>query len=327
MLSVGSDQLISASERIVRRSFEAQSKIYTSMVREDLLIDNIIGARRKLELARNDGSLQGYTIYKDGKKVEAAEGSTNILVKIEAPIYFANEGETWGKVVFSYSNDEILKERRLLKDKFLIILFIQTILLGGAFFFAFGYLYKSTSSMLGMLTEYIVAFEARLNSKPLEFIWSPVLSVLRQSSEKFKAMRNEAYNLERQAAVGRVSAQLTHDMRAPIGTFERLLFAKDEDLPKMKESVRDSVKRLYAMLEALRHGEVENLVKKSLSSLDFQFGYETLLQKAEEYGVTISVDKSDMKWSRLAGHSDNLINYQGGQYGQEEGSQNLQRRV
>ena len=34
-----------------------------------------------------------------------------------------------------------------------------------------------------------------------------------------------------------------------------------------------------------------------------------------------------LKWSRLAGHSDNLINYQGGQYGQEEGSQNIQRRV
>jgi hypothetical protein len=34
-----------------------------------------------------------------------------------------------------------------------------------------------------------------------------------------------------------------------------------------------------------------------------------------------------VKWSHLTGHSDNLTKYQGGQYGQEEGSQVIQRRV
>jgi hypothetical protein len=39
----------------------------------------------------------------------------------------------------------------------------------------------------------------------------------------------------------------------------------------------------------------------------------------------IRVDQ--LKWSHLTGHSDNLTKYQGGQYGQEEGSQVIQRRV
>jgi hypothetical protein len=57
--------------------------------------------------------------------------------------------------------------------------------------------------------------------------------------------------VEKEAAIGRISAQLTHDMRAPIGTFERLLLTSDEDIPKMKPAIRESVNRLYTMVEAL----------------------------------------------------------------------------
>ncbi len=102
-------------------------------------------------------------------------------------------------------------------------------------------------------------------------------------------------NIEKDAAIGRISAHLTHDMRAPIGTFERLLYIKDEDFPTMKHAIRESVSRLYTMVEALRHGELESLVSRAWTTLDFEFGYQSLLGQAEKRCIKFTVPQEKVE--------------------------------
>jgi len=94
---------------------------------------------------------------------------------------------------------------------------------------------------------------------------------------------------QKKSVIIRVMQNITHDMRAPIGTFERLLLTEDDEMPQMKPAIRESVNRLYTMVESLRHGEIENIVKKSWHSLDFSYGYESLIGKANSNYISLIV--------------------------------------
>jgi signal transduction histidine kinase len=101
--------------------------------------------------------------------------------------------------------------------------------------------------------------------------------------------------LTKDAAVGLISAQITHDMRAPIGIFERLLLAKCEDIPDFMPAIREAVNRLYTMVEALRRGETENIVRKFWTTLDFRFGYDSLLGKACLHKIMLIVPSKEFR--------------------------------
>jgi len=117
------------------------------------------------------------------------------------------------------------------------------------------------------------------------------------------------------AAVGRIIAHLSHDLRAPLGIFERILAVPDEQMPSMKNALRDSLNRLYSMIEALRYSEAESLIRKSRSTLSFQFGAENILGKARSgevnlevpsqvFGdVTIDAMKVERSWINLASNA------------------------
>ena len=96
----------------------------------------------------------------------------------------------------------------------------------------------------------------------------------------------------KQVAIARISQMLSHDMRAPLGTFERLILLPDSALSSMRGAIRDSLNRLYSMVEALRNSESEHLVQRTPSRLDFSFGYENLLHKSESRKVVVEVPKN-----------------------------------
>lgn len=294
-LFLGSSRLLSASDKVARRSFESQSKIFTTFVREDLLIDNTLAARKKLEKLRAGGSISGYSIVRNGENIEGADSRKEAIVSIETPVYFTNTETTeWGRIRYDFSVSETERERRLLQFSIWLILVVQTVCLLLLFLFSFGYLYKTTGQILNLLSEYILDFKISSQGGAIEFVWSPVLSTLRQSSAKYKELRNESIKLEKEAAVGRITAQLSHDMRAPLGTFERLLLISSEKFSNMKPSITDSLNRIYAMIDSLRFGEAENLVKRSTDRLSFSFGYTVLKKEADERGISLQVPQTDL---------------------------------
>lgn len=84
----------------------------------------------------------------------------------------------------------------------------------------------------------------------------------------------------KQVAFAHISQMLSHDLRGPLGTFERLLSISDNEIPTMKKSIRDALNRLHALVDALRHSESENIIKRSVADLDFHFGMDALQHKA-----------------------------------------------
>jgi hypothetical protein len=86
--------------------------------------------------------------------------------------------------------------------------------------------------------------------------------------------------MEKDAAIGRITAQISHDMRAPLGAFERIIHSPHEDFYKMKTALQDALYRLHSMIDSLRRGEAESLVYRRKGDLDFSFGRESLRSKA-----------------------------------------------
>ena len=112
---------------------------------------------------------------------------------------------------------------------------------------------------------------------------------------EIKNLTENKIKLEKEASIGRITSHLTHDLRAPLGVFERLLLTPADQFVAMKSSIRDSLNRLYSMIESLRHSEVENLIQRSKSTVNFIYGEETLQAKAEEYSVKLSIPLSDLE--------------------------------
>ncbi len=99
-------------------------------------------------------------------------------------------------------------------------------------------------------------------------------------------------SLEKEAAIGRITAHLSHDMRAPLGAIERLMLASENEISSMKGAVQDSLNRLYSMIEALRHTESETLVHRTLAQLEFGFVENSLKYKALSKGILLDIPKN-----------------------------------
>jgi signal transduction histidine kinase len=83
----------------------------------------------------------------------------------------------------------------------------------------------------------------------------------------------ENARLEKEATVGRLTSQISHDMRAPLGIFEQLMVSEPKsEIGRFQPAVRESLNRLHSMIESLRQSEVEVLIKKKQTRVDFNHG-------------------------------------------------------
>ncbi len=94
-------------------------------------------------------------------------------------------------------------------------------------------------------------------------------------------------NSEKKLAVANIVSHLAHDLRGPLGTFERLLSLSPNDFDGMKNSIQESLNRMHSMIEALRHTETEVFIKPFLSKIQFNLLIDQLKSKAEEKNIDI----------------------------------------
>lgn len=153
---------------------------------------------------------------------------------------------------------------------------------------------------------------------PRDFVVNQMPHILEQWSSirtGFERLKEKLENSARDRVMVRTSQMLGHDLRAPLGTFEKLLYTPDHEIPSMKGAIRDALNRLYSMVESLRYSEAETIVQRQPSNLDFTFGRETLQAKAEQRGiklnvvqsclnpVSIDVSKFERAWINLASNA------------------------
>ncbi|MFO0453273.1 MAG: sensor histidine kinase [Pseudomonadota bacterium] len=128
----------------------------------------------------------------------------------------------------------------------------------------------------------------------------------------FEQLKTKLENSARDRLIAQTSQMLGHDLRAPLGNFEKLLVMPDHEMPRMRGTIRESLNRVYAMIEALRHYELENLIHRSRCFLDFDSNIEVVKSKAEcrnikvngpthvDCELSIDKDKVTRSWLNLA---------------------------
>ncbi len=88
--------------------------------------------------------------------------------------------------------------------------------------------------------------------------------------------------------IAQMTQMISHDLRAPLSSFERLLHLPFEtQIASFRESLNESWHRLNAMIESIRYIDSETLVLKKEASLSFSTGSQGLTAKAEARNLTI----------------------------------------
>lgn len=125
---------------------------------------------------------------------------------------------------------------------------------------------------------------------------SDLIEIESLSADIYKMLRQilVSVKLEKEASIGRIVEHLAHDLRAPLGAFERLLQASDHEIPAMRKQIQDSLNRLHSMVHSLRFSEEENIVKRSVDQLNFVFASEILSRKNSDRKVSLSIPKAPL---------------------------------
>ncbi|RYZ91608.1 MAG: HAMP domain-containing histidine kinase [Proteobacteria bacterium] len=97
---------------------------------------------------------------------------------------------------------------------------------------------------------------------------------------------------EREAKVGRMIAQVSHDLRAPLGNIESLI-ASYPDLSQVShQALKESFYRMSSMIDALRHNEPDSLIKAHSAELDLSSLASNIRSFAEAKCIRIELQSS-----------------------------------
>lgn len=150
---------------------------------------------------------------------------------------------------------------------------------------------------------------------PRQFVVNQIPHILtywNSIRDAFDQLKQKLESSARDRLIAQTSQMLGHDLRAPLGTFEKLLTIPENEFSAMRGSIRESLNRVYAMIEALRNYEMEILIRKSKCLFDFNAGLEIVKAKAENrkvkinsphtmvYNLDLDKEKVTRSWLNLA---------------------------
>ena len=197
------------------------------------------------------------------------------------------------QLIIHYDFSKIQELKKLIIGIVSLSSLAGVVVIGGLFFF----LRSKIKGLFDIFNESVIAI-VKEESYEIPGIMSDqyygAISALRDFRQKLKDLEIKVIDESRSAAAARVYQNLSHDMRAPIGVFERLLLAKTEDIPQILPSIKQSVSRLYMMVEAIRNGDDDSIIRKTFCALSFAYGYESLLAKSDSRNVKLIVPNQDI---------------------------------
>ncbi len=108
--------------------------------------------------------------------------------------------------------------------------------------------------------------------------------------EEIKELTERESQATRDAAIGRIITQLSHDLRAPLGSIEQLLYLPDDAaLSSQKLRIRESIYRMNSMIESLRRADLELMIEPKIETLRFDHGLTGLIGKAKQKAIEIDI--------------------------------------
>ncbi len=175
---------------------------------------------------------------------------------------------------------------------FIFVLSLLTLIVFGFSLYIQGLARKEELNRLAIIK---IALEDLLNDvPPRQFVVGQIPHILKYWSsirETFEQIKLRFENSARDRLIAQTSQMLGHDLRAPLGVFESLLMARDDELQTMRGPLKESLNRIYAMVEALRNYELESFVRPKLSTFDFNIDFDSLKAKAAIFKISIRLPK------------------------------------
>lgn len=240
---------------------ENSTKLITDKVYEDLLIDNLLEAQRKLNLLKESKIIDDYQIIKKEQFLKSE-------LKYCETIFFDKALKTisWGKVCIDFPQS--LKENSLvnLKGVSLIFIFLMAFIV-----FLIIFLFKKITKINSDL---YVGIGRILNSnEPYHFeesFWAPVLKELDKLVVLNKNAEKKLFDQKIESEKIEMANQVAHDIRSPLAALDnidlnKLLNATDNRLAK------NAIKRLKGIADTLlEKGRTKNsdgLSEVNLSTL------------------------------------------------------------
>lgn len=177
---------------------------------------------------------------------------------------------------------------------YLVVALIICLILIASFYFVAGKFKSLGRNISGPIQEFSNRILARRSlderiETPREF---PYLELL-QLYESHASMANklsEMQKMEKEATIGRIISQLSHDLRAPLLVFERLLHLPgDTSILSQRDQIRGSLHRMQAMIESLRRADLELMIRPKHCRIDFSRCLDGLMSTAQHKGISLDL--------------------------------------
>lgn len=101
---------------------------------------------------------------------------------------------------------------------------------------------------------------------------------------------------DKEAAIGRISRQISHDLRGPLSAMERLLhLPAGTAIDAQRTSIQNALYRFHGMIESLRTNDAELIVRPIRVEAVWELGWESLKGRALQSGKVLHRPQVDCR--------------------------------
>lgn len=235
-----------------------QTTLISEGLKKYLLLDDINGAYRQLQLYRSKGLLDEFEIIKDNVVVEKSSSlilKDQMILK-ESKIYFnttlnfledreSNDNPIWGSIRLYYSKAPLVTLTKEASGKLLIntisILLLLCLILGGGLYLS----WRTFLIIVPIIDRCLKNADAGSIPNFVKWIWSPLLKVILKSAKESIKLRAEMENQKQVMALSKLASQVSHDIRSPLAALNMAIKRIDKSLPEEERILlRSQVRRI-----------------------------------------------------------------------------------
>jgi signal transduction histidine kinase len=236
-----------------KETLKSQFTVNVRAVRSDILENYTRGARNTLEGMMQESERASYTafaIISKGKIVERSEKfseNAKEVLRIKIPVRFGEGGDLWGEVEFHTPLDRVERlATRFSKwnSRNIVIVSISLLIVTTS---GLGVIFFSSVRLLPILVAFVQNDSLPIIGRMEAFVWQPLLSALKQASERISASRFKLEEARKHEAIARTTQMLAHDVRKPFSMLKMGLDMLAE--ARTPDEVQREVKSLLSEVE------------------------------------------------------------------------------
>lgn len=263
------------SEMFKKQSYTLKS--LTPQIRHLVLSGNL---REATQILINWKEAGLYNDFKISNDLIIEESTPN---KVIIPIYYSENGAMWGYLTFIVSNKEITE----FTDKMLFQLIKSSSLSLLLLFFISNLMiitiWKTSSTLITTLQNYLGNNNNSQNSAFANLIWSPLLLKMKEVTFLSMELNEKRLTVNISETLIKISRQVSHDIRSPLAALNVAL----EDISSLPEKnrliLKMAIQRIQDIANNLLKNSQVNDSPKTVSTLLYPILDEILSEKRIQY--------------------------------------------